>query len=179
MADHPNSWYTYFTLWGQFNSNNSNTDFLTLDTNQMHQNLSLIQLLLSHQFLSQVPDDSFSIDDEISHLTKLSSQPADSTRRSLSGPRNKPRSLSSFKLLAGREGTGRFSSADRAYVLGQHIPVRGPWYVDCMDSEAYVSRFSDDGSLFVVGFRVYKLFCLFSAYIYALCVRLTTLIAST
>ncbi|KAF3334570.1 LEC14B protein-like protein [Carex littledalei] len=100
-----------------------------------------------------VPDDSFSIDDEVSHLTKLSSQPTDSTRRSLLGPRNKPLSLSSFKLLAGREGTGRFSLADRACVLGQHIPVRGPWYVDSMDSEAYVSRFSDDGSLFVVGFR--------------------------
>ncbi|KAJ4769019.1 Transducin family protein / WD-40 repeat family protein [Rhynchospora pubera] len=98
-----------------------------------------------------VPDDSFSIDEEISHLTKLSSEPSHSTGRFIQGNHKKP--LSSFKLLAGREGTGRLSLADRAYVMGRHLPLKGPWFLDCMDSEAYVSRFSDDGSLFVAGFR--------------------------
>jgi DDB1- and CUL4-associated factor 11 len=32
--------------------------------------------------------------------------------------------------------------------------VKGPWCVDDMDSEAYISQFSTDGSLLVGEFRV-------------------------
>ncbi|OEL32376.1 LEC14B-like protein [Dichanthelium oligosanthes] len=67
------------------------------------------------------------------------------------------RPISTFKLLSGREsncsGIGRFSSADCSYALRKYLPVKGPWCVDDMDSEAYISQFSADGSLLVGGFR--------------------------
>jgi hypothetical protein len=59
---------------------------------------------------------------------------------------------------AGREsncsGMGRFSSADCSHALREHLPVKGPWCVDEMDSEAYISQFSTDGSLLVGRFQV-------------------------
>ncbi|KAJ3669647.1 hypothetical protein LUZ60_011597 [Juncus effusus] len=101
-----------------------------------------------------VPDDSFCVDKEVSHLTKLRSEPSDSIRKVTHGFKLP---VSTLKLLAGREsnysGRGKFSLSDRAHILGQYLPVKGPWIVDSMDSEAYVSQFSDDGSLFVVGCR--------------------------
>jgi hypothetical protein len=39
-------------------------------------------------------------------------------------------------------------------VLSRYLPTKGPWIVDRMGSRAYVSQFSDDGSLFVAGFQV-------------------------
>ncbi|GJN05215.1 hypothetical protein PR202_ga22825 [Eleusine coracana subsp. coracana] len=72
--------------------------------------------------------------------------------------------MSTFKLLAGREcncsGMGRFSSADCSYALRKHLPVKGPWCVDDMDSEAYISQFSTDGSLLVGGFRFFFFFAM-------------------
>ncbi|EEC70688.1 LEC14B protein isoform X1 [Oryza sativa Japonica Group] len=95
------------------------------------------------------------IDEEVSHLTRLKSEPCERTRASLHA--GKKRHISTFKLLSGREsnclGIGRFSSADCSYALRKHLPVKGPWCVDDMDSEAYISQFSADGSLLIGGFR--------------------------
>ncbi|KAK1395162.1 hypothetical protein POM88_014218 [Heracleum sosnowskyi] len=59
-------------------------------------------------------------------------------------------------MLSRREanitGRGRFSSADRCHVASQYLPVNGPGLIDNMDSAAYVSQFSEDGSLCVAGF---------------------------
>uniref|UniRef100_A0A0A9DHZ3 LEC14B n=1 Tax=Arundo donax TaxID=35708 RepID=A0A0A9DHZ3_ARUDO len=97
----------------------------------------------------------FAIDEEVSHLTRLKSEPSQRTRASLCAGQKRP--ISTFKLLSGREsnrsGMGRFSSADCSYALRKHLPVKGPWCVDDMDSEAYVSQFSSDGSLLFGGFR--------------------------
>lgn len=103
----------------------------------------------------------FTISGEVSHLTRARSQPCHRTRGAVHCDRRKP--LSTFNLLSAREsgrtGGAGFSSADRAYVGRKHIPAKGPWRVDDMDSEAYVSQFSVDGSLLVGGFRVGDSFC--------------------
>lgn len=61
-------------------------------------------------------------------------------------------------MLLAREanysGQGRFSSADCSHVLGRYLPVNSPSQIDRMNSEAYVSQFSVDGSLLVAGFQV-------------------------
>ncbi|TVU20789.1 hypothetical protein EJB05_30385 [Eragrostis curvula] len=102
--------------------------------------------------------EAFAIDEEVSHLTRVKSEPSQRTRTSFNTERKKP--ISTFKLLAGREsncsGMGRFSSADCSYALRKHLPVKGPWCVDDIDSEVYVSQFSTDGSLLVGGFRAYS-----------------------
>ncbi|XP_047949913.1 LEC14B homolog isoform X2 [Salvia hispanica] len=61
-------------------------------------------------------------------------------------------------MMLGREcnysGRGRFSLSDSCHVLSRFLPVRRtPSVVDKMKSRAYVSQFSDDGSLFVAGFQ--------------------------
>ena len=99
--------------------------------------------------------DPFTIEEEVSHLTRMRSEPC---------PRGRKRghNLSAFEMLSSREsgrsgragGGGGFCSADRAYAAGKHLPAEGPWCVEDMDSEAYVSQFSADGSLLVAGFRV-------------------------
>ncbi|GJN31861.1 hypothetical protein PR202_gb20312 [Eleusine coracana subsp. coracana] len=103
-------------------------------------------------------DEVFAIDEEVSHLTRVKSEPSQRIRESFYADRKRP--MSTFKLLAGREcncsGMGRFSSADCSYALRKHLPVKGPWCVDDMDSEAYISQFSTDGSLLVGGFRAYS-----------------------
>jgi WD repeat-containing protein 23 len=100
----------------------------------------------------------FTIEEEVSHLTRIASEPC---ARARSGARRK-RGISAFEMLSsresGRSGSGAsgggFCSADRAYAAGKHLPAEGPWCVEDMDSEAYVSQFSSDGSLLVAGFRV-------------------------
>jgi DDB1- and CUL4-associated factor 11 len=66
--------------------------------------------------------------------------------------------ISTSKLLSRREvdcsGKGKFSSSDRVFVIGRYVPKYGPELVDRMDSRAYVSQFSADGTLFVAGFQV-------------------------
>ncbi|KAJ6828307.1 LEC14B protein-like isoform X1 [Iris pallida] len=98
---------------------------------------------------------SFDTDHDIFHLTRLHSEPSRSTVMGMHGGRKLP--ISTIKMLAGREvncsGRGRFSSADSSRVLGRYLPVNGPWPVDRMDTRAYVSRFSSDGSLFIAGFQ--------------------------
>ncbi|KAJ6803547.1 LEC14B protein-like isoform X1 [Iris pallida] len=98
---------------------------------------------------------SFDIDHDIFHLTRLRSEPSESTLTGMYVGRKAP--ISTVKMLAGREvncsGRGRFSSADSTHVLGRYLPVKGPWPVDQMDTRAYVSQFSSDGSLFIAGFQ--------------------------
>jgi DDB1- and CUL4-associated factor 11 len=105
----------------------------------------------------------FTISGDAAHLTGARSQPCHRTRAAVHASRRKP--LSTFELLSAREsgrtGGAGFSSADRAYVGRKHVPAKGPWRVDDMDSEAYVSQFSADGSLLIAGFRVGVLFCCF------------------
>ena len=97
-----------------------------------------------------------SLDHEVAQLTKLRSAPNEGLRRV--GPGRRGRSVSTVKMLEGREGNysgrGRFSSADCCHVLGRYLPVNGPWLVDQLPSRAYVSQFSADGSLFIAGFQV-------------------------
>lgn len=96
-----------------------------------------------------------SLDHEIAQLTKLRSGPHENLSRVLPGKRES--SVSTLKMLAGREanfsGIGRFSTADRCHVLSKYLPVNGPWVVDQMNTRAYVSQFSADGSLFVAAFQ--------------------------
>lgn len=98
----------------------------------------------------------FTIDDEVSHLTRIRSEPSQKTLGAFYAGRK--RGISTFGLLSrresGRSGAGGFSRADCAYAARKHLPTKGPWCVDDMTSEAYVSQFSSDGSLLVAGFRV-------------------------
>lgn len=98
------------------------------------------------------------LDNEISQVTKLKSCPHERFSRQVPGRHQLP--VPTVKMLAGRESNfsgrgGRFSSADRCHILSRYLPVKGPWLVDQMDSRAYVSQFSTDGSLFIAGFQVY------------------------
>jgi WD repeat-containing protein 23 len=99
----------------------------------------------------EVKNEFSKLHNDIFHMTRLRSGPSESIRRSMDA-------VSITRLLCGREcnssGNGRFSSVDRAFVLGHYLPVDGPEIVDRMDSRAYVSQFSADGSLFVAGFQV-------------------------
>lgn len=101
-------------------------------------------------------DKDFDIDNEIFYLIRLRSEPSESTRKSTHARRKMP--ISTVRMLSGREGNcsgrGRFSLSDCSYVLGRYLPVNGPCLVDRMDTRAYVSQFSADGSLFVAGFQV-------------------------
>ncbi|KAF4357686.1 hypothetical protein F8388_007222 [Cannabis sativa] len=95
------------------------------------------------------------LDHEIAQITKLRSGPHELLSHVEPGRREQQ--VSTVKMLARREGNysgrGRFSSADCCHVLSRYLPVNGPWLVDQMNSRAYVSQFSADGSLFVAGFQ--------------------------
>ncbi|WVZ96231.1 hypothetical protein U9M48_041896 [Paspalum notatum var. saurae] len=97
----------------------------------------------------------FALAPEVSQLTRAASEHCFRARGAASATRRKP--FSAFELVSAREsgraGGAGFSAADRAYVGRRHVPTRGPWSVDDVDSEAYVSQFSADGSLLVAGFR--------------------------
>ncbi|KAL8515470.1 hypothetical protein ACS0TY_014239 [Phlomoides rotata] len=94
-------------------------------------------------------------DDEFSQITKLRSSPHEHLCRVLPGNAKLP--ISPVNMLMGREcnysGRGRFSLSDSCHVLSRYLPVNGPSAIDKMKSCAYVSQFSDDGSLFVAGFQ--------------------------
>uniref|UniRef100_A0A1J3JGP5 LEC14B homolog n=1 Tax=Noccaea caerulescens TaxID=107243 RepID=A0A1J3JGP5_NOCCA len=100
-------------------------------------------------------ENSADLDHEISHVTKLKSTPHQRFSREVPGRHQLP--VSTVKMLAGREsnfsGRGRFSAADCCHMLSRYLPVKGPWLVDQMNSRAYVSQFSTDGSLFIAGFQ--------------------------
>lgn len=100
-------------------------------------------------------DSSNSLDNEISHQTKIKTKPNE--RLSKITPGKRKNSVSTVMMLASREanysGRGRFTSADCRHVASRYLPVKGPWLVDQMGSRAYVSQFSSDGSLFVTGFQ--------------------------
>lgn len=94
-------------------------------------------------------------DHDFFHLTKLQTEPSGSARYVTRANWKVP--VSTWSFLSEREfncsGNGKFTSADRAHLLGRYLPVNGPWAVDRMDTRAYVSQFSSDGSLFVAGFQ--------------------------
>lgn len=95
------------------------------------------------------------LDHEIAQITKLRSGPHELLSHVRPGKRELP--VSTVKMLARREGNysgrGRFTSADCCHVLSRYLPVNSPCLVDQMNSRAYVSQFSADGSLFVAGFQ--------------------------
>ncbi|KAI5680356.1 hypothetical protein M9H77_01583 [Catharanthus roseus] len=95
------------------------------------------------------------LDHEIAQLTKLRSGPHENFSRVLPGQREA--SVSTVKMLMGREanysGRGRFSASDRCHILSKYLPVNGPWVVDQMNTRAYISQFSADGSLCVAAFQ--------------------------
>ncbi|KAG0482387.1 hypothetical protein HPP92_010471 [Vanilla planifolia] len=99
----------------------------------------------------KVLDESFTIDDEICQITKLRSEPTENIRKATYRTQKLPIPIS--KMLSRREAMGKFSLADCSHVLGQYLPVNGPWCIDSMDSRAYVSQFSGDGSILVAGFQ--------------------------
>lgn len=103
-------------------------------------------------------------DDEFAQLTKLRSAPHEHLSRVLPGKARLP--VSPVKMLVGREcnysGRGRFSLSDSCHVLSRYLPVNGPSVINKMKSCAYVSQFSDDGSLFVAGFQVLQMIVLYS-----------------
>ncbi|KAK6940886.1 WD40 repeat [Dillenia turbinata] len=95
------------------------------------------------------------LEHDIAHATKRRSEPHEHLAKVLPGKRAVP--VSPVKMLAGREsnfsGRGRFMRRDCCHVLHRYLPVNGPWLVDQMNSRAYISQFSSDGSLFVAGFQ--------------------------
>ncbi|KAI5654064.1 hypothetical protein M9H77_31251 [Catharanthus roseus] len=95
------------------------------------------------------------LDHEISQLTRMRTTPHEHLSRLLPGKGKLP--VSPVKMLVGREGNysgrGRFSSSDCCHVLSRYLPIYGPSVIDSMKSCAYVSQFSEDGSLFVAGFQ--------------------------
>ncbi|CAI9118678.1 OLC1v1020275C3 [Oldenlandia corymbosa var. corymbosa] len=96
------------------------------------------------------------LDHEIAHLTKSLSTPHKHFRRVLPG--KVALSVSPVKMLGGREsnfsGRGRFMARDCCHLESRYTPVnRHPSVVDKMHSGAYISQFSEDGSLFVGGFQ--------------------------
>ncbi|XP_051127722.1 LEC14B homolog [Andrographis paniculata] len=94
-------------------------------------------------------------DDEFAQLTNLRSAPNKCLSRAW--PKEKKSPISPVRMLLGREfnysGRGRFSLSDSCHVLSRYLPVNAPSVIDKMRSCAYVSQFSDDGSLFVAGFQ--------------------------
>lgn len=102
--------------------------------------------------MREVLDKSFIIDDDISHLTKLRTEPTENMRKTTYPRQKLP--IPVVRMLSGREAMGRFTLADCSHALGRYLPINGPWCIDNMDSRAYVSQFSDDGSLLVAGFQV-------------------------
>ena len=103
----------------------------------------------------QVNDEFSKLHNDIFHMTRMRSGLSESIYKSMGTNRG---IISTTKLLSGREvdcsGKGMFSSGDRAFVLGRYVPMNGPEFLDRMDSRAYVSQFSADGTLFVAGFQV-------------------------
>ncbi|KAF2287743.1 hypothetical protein GH714_002526 [Hevea brasiliensis] len=124
----------------------------------VHKNTSICDDESAHyrSFARQGPNgNSDFLDHEIAQLTKLRSAPNEFLSKNVPGKFRLP--VSTVKMLVGREcnysGRGRFSTADGCHVLSQYLPVNGPCRVDRMKSRAYVSQFSDDGTLFIAGFQ--------------------------
>lgn len=93
---------------------------------------------------------------EIAHLTKLRSGPSKHLSKMVNG-KDKKDLISPVKMLAAREANysrrSKFSAADSCYLLSRYLPVTGPYMVDQMESKAYVSQFSGDGSLLIAGYQ--------------------------
>lgn len=103
----------------------------------------------------QANDEFAKLHNDIFHMTRMRSGITESIYKSMGTNRG---IISTSKLLSRREvdcsGKGMFTSGDRGFVLGRYVPMNGPQLLDRMDSRAYVSQFSADGTLFVAGFQV-------------------------
>ncbi|XP_047317092.1 LEC14B homolog isoform X2 [Impatiens glandulifera] len=97
------------------------------------------------------------LDHDVAQLTKLGSSPNAFISRAAAQSRNSILRVSPVKMLACREmnisGKGRFSAADNCHISSRYLPVHGPRSIYRMNSRAYVSQFSSDGSLFVAAFQ--------------------------
>lgn len=104
---------------------------------------------------AQANDEFSKLHNDIFHMTRMRSGLNERIYKSMGTNRG---IISTTRLLSGREvdcsGKRMFSSGDRAFVLGRYVPMNGPELLDTMDSRAYVSQFSADGTLFVAGFQV-------------------------
>lgn len=94
---------------------------------------------------------------DIRQMINLRTEPTETIHKNTNNA-SKAASVAPLKMLIAREanyfGKGRFSHADQCHVLNHYLPVDGPWPVDKMNSRAYISQFSRDGSLFIAGFQV-------------------------
>ncbi|XP_074292313.1 LEC14B homolog [Silene latifolia] len=92
-------------------------------------------------------------DSDIIQLTKLRSRPSKHMSGRINGKCDNW--VSPVKMLAAREGNystrSKFAASDGCHVVSRYLPVNGPFLVDQMESSAYVSQFSPDGSLLVAG----------------------------
>ncbi|KAH9610613.1 hypothetical protein KSS87_009858 [Heliosperma pusillum] len=90
---------------------------------------------------------------DIIQLTKLRSRPSRHMNGGINGKCDNW--VSPVKMLAAREGNystrSKFATSDGCHVVSRYLPVNGPFLVDQMESSAYVSQFSPDGSLLVAG----------------------------
>lgn len=107
------------------------------------------------------PSSEKNLEHEVAQLTKLRSAPHKRLKQVL--PRRPEFPVSPVKMLAGRKwnysGRGRFIAAARCHLLNKYLPVKGPSIVDQLTTWAYVSQFSDHGSLFVAAFQVFLFVC--------------------
>ncbi|XP_027164166.1 LEC14B homolog [Coffea eugenioides] len=103
----------------------------------------------------RISEENSYLNHEIALLTKYTSTAHERFRKVVPGKARLP--VSPVQMLVGREGNysgrGRFSSGDCCHVLSRYMPIYGPSVVDRMPSGAYVSQFSEDGSLFVAAFQ--------------------------
>ncbi|KAG9143014.1 hypothetical protein Leryth_006282 [Lithospermum erythrorhizon] len=107
-------------------------------------------------FIRSRPDEVFNCrDEEIAQSTRIKSDPHYLLQRM--GPGREKLPINSLKMLMAREGNcsgrGKFSSADCCHVLNRYLPVTKPLAVDKVNSCAYISQFSADGSRFVAGYQ--------------------------
>lgn len=113
------------------------------------------QAQASQNQASYMDQEMFQLDNEIFHTTMLRSRPSEGLCKAT---RSRKNNISTFRMLSGREiysgKNGGFSKADSSCVLGRCLPVDGPHIIDKHSTRAYVSRFSDDGSLLITAFQV-------------------------
>ncbi|XP_078179004.1 LEC14B homolog [Carex rostrata] len=112
------------------------------------------QAQASQNQASYMDQEMFQLDNEIFHTCMLRSRPSEGLCKAT---RSRKNNISTFRMLSGREiysgKNGGFSKADSSCVLGRCLPVDGPHIIDKQSTRAYVSRFSDDGSLLITAFQ--------------------------
>ncbi|XP_058076528.1 LEC14B protein-like isoform X2 [Magnolia sinica] len=140
------------TLWSFCKSSAYSTSRQEVDSNMHDRGKSTVGSCIRQRHHGLFP----LLDHEVCHLTKSRSAPSEMIRKvTPSKHNNMP--ISTVKMLSAREanfsGKGRFSLADRCHVLSRYLPVNARCRIDRMDTRAYVSQFSADGTLFFAGFQ--------------------------